>query len=179
MHEKALITSGYPRSGNTYLNQALQLLYYPAQSKVNSNRHSVIAIEKHQKILVPFRNPLDAIASWHKYPQNSTLQEDVKFFIRFHKAVLDNLHKIVLMDFDYFTKDLNYIIENVRNAFEFEPIAETTDEQVKTTMLANAKEINLPRNNQEELNVVKNMLQEMPKFDECLELYATIKTIHN
>jgi hypothetical protein len=42
---KDLITSAFPRSGSTYLNQALQLLYYSTEP-VNINRHSVVAIEK-------------------------------------------------------------------------------------------------------------------------------------
>jgi len=173
--KELLITSGFPRSGSTYLNQAINLLYYPEQ-EVNWNRHTVIAIEKANKIIVPFRNPLDAIASWKTYPLESTLDQDIKFYIRFYKAVLDNLHKIVLMDFDYFTKDIDYIKDKVFKNFGIGTDNYVTDAQVKEAMLFNDKELNLPRNNKEELDAVKTELQGMAGFNECVELYNALKS---
>lgn len=173
--KELLITSGFPRSGSTYLNQAINLLYYPEQ-EVNWNRHTVIAIEKANKIIVPFRNPLDAIASWKNYPLESTLDQDIKFYIRFYKAVLDNLHKIVLMDFDYFTKDIDYIKDKVFKNFGIGTDNYVTDAQVKEAMLFNDKELNLPRNNKEELDAVKTELQGMAGFNECVELYNALKS---
>lgn len=172
--KELLITSGFPRSGSTYLNQALNLLYYP-EEKVNPNKHTVVAIKNANLIMVTFRNPADSIASWHVYPWQSTLEEDVNFYIRFYSAVLDNLNKIVLMDFDYFTKDLNYIKNKISTNFGIEAVAETTDAKVKEAMLVNGKEINLPRNNQEELEAVKIALVETPEFQTCLDLYAQLK----
>ena len=125
--------------------------------------------------MVTFRNPADSIASWQKYPSNGQLEEDVKFYIRFYSAVLDNLNKVVLMDFEYFTKDIDYIKDKVFKNFGIETNRYVTDEQVKQAMLANDKHINLPRNNQEELALVKEQLKTMPDFDKCLELYAKLK----
>ena len=172
--KELLITSGFPRSGSTYLNQALNLLYYPEQ-EVNWNRHTVVAIEKANRIMVTFRNPADSIASWQKYPSNGHLEEDVRFYIRFYSAVLDNLNKVVLMDFDYFTKDIEYIKDKVFKNFSIETNRYVTDAQVKEAMLANGKDINLPRNNKEELALVKEQLQNTAGFDKCLELHAQLK----
>lgn len=172
--KELLITSGFPRSGSTYLNQALNLLYYPEQ-EVNWNRHTVVAIEKANKIMVTFRHPSDAIASWHKYPSNGQLEEDIRFYVRFYSSVLDNLNKIVLMDFDYFTKNIDYIKDKIFKNFDIDTSRYVTDIQVKEAMLANGKEINLPRNNKEELVLVKNQLQNTTGFDKCLELYAQLK----
>lgn len=172
--KELLITSGFPRSGSTYLNQTLNLLYYPEQ-EVNWNRHTVVAIEKANRIMVTFRNPTDAIASWQKYPSWAELEADVKFYIRFYSAVLDNLNKVVLMDFDYFTKDLDYVKDKVFKNFGIETNRYVTDAQVKEAMLASGKEINLPRNNQEELNLTKEELNLTKDFDKCLELYAQLK----
>lgn len=173
MKEK-LITSAYPRSGSTYLNQALNLLYYPKQ-KANLNKHSVIAIENSYNILVAFRNPLDSIASWHRYPSNGELEADVKFYIRFYSAVLNKLDKIVLMEFDSFVKDINYIRDKVFKSFGIETNRYVTDTQIKEAMLTEGKMINLPRDNKEELTLVKNQLQNTTGFDKCLELYDQLK----
>lgn len=172
-----LITSAYPRSGSTYLNQALNLFYYP-EDLPNINRHEVIAIEKVELILVPFRSPLDSIASWHKYPSTGILGADIKYYIRFHTAVLNNLSKVVLMDFDLFTKDINYIKNRVFKNFDLTTDQNVTDEDVKKAMLANGKEINLPRNNEEELAQVKKELPYIEGFDKCLELYAQLIDAH-
>ena len=126
--------------------------------------------------MVPFRNPLDAISSWHKWPSTCELEADVRYYIRFHKAVLDNLHKVVLMDFDYFTKDLDYIKNKVFKNFGIGTDNQVTDAQVKEVMLAGGKEINLPRNNKEELDIVKAELQRMAGFNECVELYNALKS---
>ena len=172
--KELLATSGFPRSGNTYLNQALNLLYYPKQ-EVNLNRHTVMAIENATKIIVAFRNPVDAIASWHNYPSGGQLESDIKFYIRFYSAVLDNITKVVLMDFDYFTKDIDYIKDKVFKNYGLTASRFVTDEDVRQAMLANGKKINLPRNNKEELAQVKEELPNIEGFDKCLELYAQLK----
>ena len=172
--KELLITSGFPRSGSTYLNQALNLLYYPEQ-EVNWNRHTVVAIESTNRITVPFRNPLDSITSWHKYPSGNQLEADVKFYIRFYSAVLENLNKIILMDFDIFTKDTDYIKDQIFKGFGFSTNRYVTDPDIRQAMLANNKEINLPRNNQEEIALVKEQLPSISGFDKCLELYAQLK----
>jgi hypothetical protein len=173
---KELITSGFPRSGSTYLNQALQLLYYPLES-ANLNRHSVVSIEKSVKIMVPFRNPLDAIVSWHKYPSDGILEEDIAYYIRFYSYVLENLPKVVLMDFDLFTQEIDYIKSKVRDNFGISTEETVTDSQIKETMINNHKDLNLPRNNKDELDEVKLLLKRMPNFEHCLNLYVRLKEL--
>ena len=176
MKEK-LITSAYPRSGSTYLNQALNFFYYP-KNLPNNNRHTVIAIDNNNLILVPFRNPVDSIASWHKYPSKGILEADVKYYIRFYTGVLNNLSKVILMDFDFFTKDIDYIKNRVLKNFGLTTNKNVTNKDIKKAMLANGKEINLPRNNQEELAQVKEELPNIEGFDKCLELYAQLIAAH-
>lgn len=171
-----LITSGYPRSGNTYLNYALHALYYPKDA-VNINRHTIAAIQKTDKIIVPFRNPLDAIASWHLYDLPSTQKEDIDFYIRFHTFVLDNLHKIILMDFDFFTVNLDYITNKISTHFETQAYNNVSSKNIKNQMLLDEKYINLPRNNKLDLQTIKNKLQQISAFDKCLEIYAKLKTL--
>lgn len=170
-----LITTGFPRSGNMYLNYALKELYFN-EEKVNIPWHLTSVIQEMPKVLVPFRNPLDSIPSWYNYQKEALLENDIKFYIRFYSATLENLDKVVLMDFDYFTKDIEYIKDKVSKNFGIDTDRSVTDAQVKEAMLAGNKEINLPRNNQEELNAVKEQLANQPLFEKCVELFNELKT---
>lgn len=172
--KESLKSCGFPRSGNTYLNQALNLLYYPTE-EVNLNKHTVVAIKKATRILVTFRNPIDSIASWHNYPSDGHLKKDVEFYLRFYCAVLENLNKIVLMDFETFTKNIDYIKNQVFNNFGFVTNSNATDYDIKYAMIKNNKKINLPRNNQEELMLIKEELKTMSNFEECLQIHENLK----
>lgn len=173
-NKEILRASGYPRSGNTYLNYALRHLYY-ATEPTNITWHTVAKLDAREKIIVPIRKPLDCISSLHLYPSNCSLDMDIKYYIRFHEAVLSRLDKIVLMDFDYFTENIEYIKDKVSKNFGIGTDSSITDTQVKEVMLAGNKDINLPRNNQEELNAVKERLVNQPLFEKCINLYRQIK----
>lgn len=169
-----VVISGYPRSGNIYLSYALQLLYYP-HKPWNLPRHTVSSIENNSKAIVPFRNPLDCISSWHSFFPELPIKSHIDFYIRFNNAVIKNMDKITLMDFDLFTNDLGYIKDVVSKNFGTTPVAETTDYEIKSIMIEKEKEVNLPRNNKEELAQIKEQLQNTAEFDKCLELYAQLK----
>jgi len=172
--KELLITSGYPRSGSTYLNHALHLFYYPDE-EINQNRHTVIAIEKAERIIVPFRHPVDAIASWNVYPLPSKLEDDIKFYLRFHNAVINNVDKIILFDFDLFTRDVNYIKTQIADKLQLETNKVITDAIVKQLMLQNKKELNLPRDNQLTLLEVKKELETLSQYEECVNIFTKLK----
>ena len=173
---ESLVTSGFPRSGNTYLNYALYLLFYPNE-EINNFSHLVSSIKPNKKTIVPFRNPLDSIASWQTTFSNGSLEGDIKYYIRFYSYVLNNLDTVVLMDFDKFTQDIDYIKSQISANYNLTTDISVTDDEVKMAMLVNNKEINLPRNEKEELNLVKSTLESMPEFQECLDLYNRLKQI--
>jgi len=171
-----LFTTGFPRSGNTYLNYSFRSLYYPEENP-RLNFHSVSSIEKYDHLFVPFRNPEDCIASWHKYPSGGQLEEDIKYYLRFYRAALENLDKITLMDFNKFTTSLEYIKDKVKGSLDLESVANPTDSEIKLAMLDSGKTINLPVNNKAELDIIKAQIAEMPSFQECLELYESLKSV--
>lgn len=171
-----LRTSGFPRSGNTYLNYTLNHLYYDNEP-VNLNWHTVAKLDARDTMIVPIRNPLECISSWHLYPSSYPLDADIRYYLRFHTAVLEKIDKVVLMDFDLFTKDLQYIKTKVSDNYGLNTNSTATIEQIKESMLTNGKDINLPRNNKEELDAVKAELQQMPEFTQCVELYERLKQV--
>jgi len=99
------------------------------------------------------------------------------FYIRFCTGVLDNLQKVVLVDFNMFTEDIDYTKNKVLSSFGIEPEAYVTISQVKEAMIADEKSINLPRNSKEELDSIKVELQQIPQFAECLTLYEALKQV--
>lgn len=80
------------------------------------------------------------------------------------------------MDFDLFTKDLQYIKTKVSDNYGLSTDSTATIEQIKESMLSDGKTINLPRNNKTELDAVKAELQGMAGFNECVELYNVLKS---
>jgi hypothetical protein len=170
--KEVLVTSGFPRSGNTYLNYALKSLYYP-NNEVNLNKHTVFAVEQSTKIMVPFRAPLDCIASWNNYPSNYGLDMDIKYYLRFYNYCINN-PKVIFMNFDYFTTDLDYIKTKVKNNFDLDPVATPTVEEVKVYMVKDEKVINLPQNNQTLLNRIKEDLEQTPGYEQCVDLYREL-----
>ena len=171
--KEQLNTCAYPRSGQTFLNYALKHLYYA--DEVNTNYHSVKSLLRLDKPIVSLRNPLDCIASWSNYPSIGDLTNDIKFYLRFHNAVWDNKDKLVIVEFEKFTVDGNYLVAKVKEAFGFDPINNWDLDAIKSSMLENGKDINLPVDNYDNINRLKEELQTIPEFQECVELYDTLR----
>lgn len=172
-----LVTSAYPRSGQTFLNYSLKYLYYT--DTVNLNLHTVKPLVNLKRPIVSVRNPLDCISSWSNYAslanQKKDLIGDIKFYIRFHNAVLDNKDKSVILEFEKFTVDGNYLVTKIKDAFDIDPIKVWNLDAIKNSMLENGRDLNLPVNNYDNINKLKQELESMPEFQECVELYDTLR----
>lgn len=174
-NKEQLISCGFLRSGNTFLNRALNLLYFP-ELEVNLRHHTVKSIEKYDKLLSVLRSPLDCLASRQiAVNQEYSIEMDIKFYLRFHNAILENKSKIVIMKFEQFTTDIDYIKTQVLENFQIKPQNEVSIEEIKNSMLNHDESYFLPRNNKDELDRVKGEILASPYFDECLELYAQLK----
>lgn len=79
------------------------------------------------------------------------------------------------MDFNKFTQDIEYIKSQVSINYSLTTDRSITNDEVKMAMLVNGKEINLPRNNKAELDLIKDKLESMPEFQKCVELYDTLR----
>ena len=176
-NKNLLVISTFPRSGSTFLNSAINSLYYKGEPSMNY--HTANSLNRSEKIIVPFRNPEESIASWHIFPHKdkSTLDMDIRYYLRFYTEVLNKKEKVVLLDFHKFTKDLDYIKDKISNNFGVRPISETSIEEIKNSMLSSGKEINLPRNNANELQNIKNNLVNHKDFNNCLEVYSNLLKI--
>ena len=175
-YKHRLTTSGFPRSGNVFLNFALKELYF--NEDVYEQSHMVLTLKENPNSFVPIRKPEDAIASWNlaqkDLPLGSNLDNDIKFYIRFHTYVLENINTLNVMDFDKFSVDIEYIKNKVYSAIEINPIKNVTIEEIKSSISETGRIYNLPRDNRDELDMVRNQVVAHSQFNQCKDLYNNI-----
>ena len=175
MSNKSLLkVNGFPRSGNTYLNFLLRFAYYPTE-RPNLNWHTAKRFNSDKVLLVPIRNPLDCISSWNLWHNRYNLDMDIAYYLRFHTAALKS--NILTLEFDKFTNDFQYTYTRISKTFGIDPVEFPTDETIRESLNLNSRSMNLPRNNQEDLESIKAHLVDLPKFQACLDLYAELKTV--
>jgi hypothetical protein len=172
-----LVTSGFPRSGNTFVNYAFHKLFNLKQ--VNFNRHTVIVVEKRDHTFVPFRHPLDCISSWHLYQDEflldtGILEDDFKFYLRFHTSLEQLSNKITLLDFDLFKDDLTYLSSKVTDLYAAIP-SNVTLEEVKEFMKEEDKGINLPRNTEQQKQIIQERIKDTGLYQDCVSIYESLK----
>jgi hypothetical protein len=174
MNKDILIVSGFPRSGNTFLNFALWQMYYPAE-EFNKNFHTVKAIKQNNKVLVPVRSPFESVASWSNFVPEEGLSESCKYYIRFHTEAKNFNDKVIFVDFNKMIDNLEYIKTLVKDNFDIDPVAETTIDALKALMVEKDRDWNLPQNNQVKLDAIKTTLLSVPEFADCEIIYNNIK----
>jgi hypothetical protein len=171
-----MLVSAFTRSGQTFTRHALELLYGIDLPETN---HTVRFLQENENVLVTFRNPLDAIASWHYFQverhRGPDLLADIAFWKRYYTYVVGNPENLTLLDFDKFTVDLDYLVAKVGQ----EPVATVTIDDVKAHMATNEKDqTHLPTAERDAATAaIKAELETMPEFQELLPLYEQLKAL--
>lgn len=169
---------GFPRSGNMFLSYVLYKLYANTDYPYSNVSHKVKRLLEYDKCITPIRNPEDSILSWNLFiSQPSKLDLDIKFYKRFHKAVIENMDKIVLFDFNIFSNNIDYVKQKIKIAYDLDTSIPLTIEEAKQLVSETSllQEYSLPREeDKEEKERVREMLKNSEGFDECEELYKTI-----
>ncbi len=179
--QEALTISGYPRSGNTFINHAFFKMYDFAH--INFNRHTVKSIAEREHTFVPFRHPLEAISSWHIYQQVHFLdarfiENDIKFYNRFHEQALAMKDKITFLDFDLFKNNTKYLEDKVSHIYSVSAIPVEAHE-VKEFMAHRRLTLNIPRNDGETKQEVMSFVDKQELYKRSLDLYNQIKELSN
>lgn len=169
-------TIAFPRSGNTFLNYALRLMYYP-EDKLIMFYHTEKSVDKFDKFLVPLRNPLDAIASWSIYSDlyKGSTEDHINFYIRLNTKILNNKHKSVVLDFERFTQDLSYLEDTIKNNFGYSVKSKTSIEEIKSLIKDELGDNWTPRDNKTELSKAKEIIESNKLYVKALNLYDNIK----
>ena len=167
-----IVTVGYPRSGNTFINYFLIKEY--GNNKRNFWRHTAFALNNNENVIVPIRKPVDCISSYNSFLGNTApVSPHIDYYIRFHENVLKNKKNILIAKFEDFISDLAILRESIKNKFGLISNSSYSILDIKDEMIKDSKEINLPRENFNPESVRKKIL-ENEKYLECLELYEEI-----
>jgi hypothetical protein len=177
MNKEFLITSGYPRSGNMFLNHSLRWMYFPEDDR-NGVDHMTITIKNREKTLVTIRKPEESIVSWHLFKHKvrhlPDLDSDINFYIRYHAAVKENINKCIVMEFDQFTNSSVYIEDKIYNAFNISKVQDYDLEKIKDGIMKDELIRHLPGDNYTNREEIKNNLINHEKYSQCLDLYNYI-----
>lgn len=171
--KRKLQVCGFPRSGNVFLSYLLREVYYP---RVNTSMpyHSEDAFDKFNNLIVPVRNPIDAIASFNNFILPHNIQDDINLYISINTKALNSLDSIFL-NFNQFTSDVEYVKGIIKNNFNLDPMNNPTIEDIKQSILKEDHEIHLPNPERyEAIESTKLVLSNMPEFQDCVNIYNTL-----
>lgn len=147
-----LVIEGYPRSGNSFAEAAIRFAQNDRHLHLAHHTHSaghvLEAIRRDLPVLLLFRDPIDAAASFMEECQGS-LSASVALweYVQFHEPLLKYEHKLVLGHFQTLTTQFPALIHRVNQRFgchfrDFEHTPETVKEirkKVDEISLARAK----------------------------------------
>lgn len=172
--KRKLQVCGFPRSGNVFLSYLLREVYYP-QLSTSMPYHLEDTFDKFDKLIVPLRNPLDAIASFNNFLLPHNIEDDISFYININTKALNSVNTI-FVNFDQFTSDVGYVKNIIKNNFNIDPMADPTVENIKQSILKEDHGIHLPNPERyEAIESTKLVLSNMPEFQECISLYNALK----
>lgn len=126
-----LVIEAFPRCANTFFTMAI---YLSQKKKINLANHYhstaqiLLALKYNKPIVTIIREPIPAISSLIiRHPKISQVQA-LKSYIQFYECILKNKHKILIVNFDDATKNLNVCINRINNKFRMN-LQQTVNEQ--------------------------------------------------
>jgi hypothetical protein len=171
--KRKLQVCGFPRSGNVFLSYLLREVYYP-QLSTSMPYHFEDTFDKFNRLIVPVRNPLEAIASFNNFLLPHSIQDDINLYININTKALNSVNTI-FVNFDQFTSDVAYVKNIIKNNFNIEPMADPTIESIKQSIIDGNHEIHLPNPERyEAIESTKLVLSNMPEFQDCVNIYNTL-----
>jgi len=136
-----IYVTGYGRSGNTFLQLALEKMYN--QVIVSDHNHNSLYFVNRlgSQIVMPIRNPLDSVASFYTFQTynkiNTTLDKCLNHYIEYFTQVNKHKDKLCLLDFEEMTKNLEYVKNKIKNKYSLESNKNIDLKQIETDMASN------------------------------------------
>jgi hypothetical protein len=121
-NDKRLVVDGFPRSGNTFLADAIvvsqgQDFKFAHHSHLPENL--LLGIELGIPSVVIFREPLQAIGSFMLYSEQNEVQA-TKRWIRFYQALEDSIDKLAVVSFEDIVKRPKATLSAISSAFDLD-----------------------------------------------------------
>lgn len=115
-----LVVSAYPRTANTFFIVALEHIQ-KREIKIAHHLHvpalAMRGIKRNIPTVVLVRKPEDAISSLLIREQHISIDLAIKAYIQFHKPLLKNLNRVLIVDFSRITEDFPSIIDEINRKF--------------------------------------------------------------
>ncbi len=114
-----IIVEGFPRSGTTFLYGLLKEAFPSYDVIYSEHTASKLTLDN---VFVVIRNPYESIFSWKNYMgKDENVNDIAKWYIRYSKAILDNINNVTVIDFDEMitdpTKTLNIVSDKMETAY--------------------------------------------------------------
>lgn len=189
---KTIPLFGFPRSGNTFLRYSLREMYL--DHKFIKSVHTENFIEMHKNyeyIIMTIRKPEESVSSWTQYcyevekilhgedfpAQHTTPESNLKYYIRYHEKIMENIKNVIVLDFYKFTEDFSYAIEKIKKHIGIEPNMIVDKKDIFSTIFEKEGDMYTPRDNKQELLYIKNKVILDPFLEKANEIYKSIISI--
>ena len=114
-----IISSGFPRSGNTFLGQLLEQSFPDVDVVEFTHNTNTLDIAG---CIVPLRNPYLSVPSWCTFAGEPDLEGAARWYMRFNTKVLNNIDNLFVVDFVELSTTPLSVIDRISNQFNISPI---------------------------------------------------------
>lgn len=182
---------GFPRSGNMFLYSSLASIY--GSNAIDRPNHAVLklkeVVDNNSNVVVPFRKPEDCIASWALYKEviypdyaynlTYSINDHISFYLRYMTECLLVKDKVVFLDFEKFTENINYVKTLILEKFSISTDSDLTILDIKEKMILDGLSIHLPTDTAPQLQGYKTQVLENERYQELLEIHSQIQEIES
>jgi hypothetical protein len=177
-----LIVDGFPRSGTTYVTQAIRLGDPKMEIVSHAHGHGLVklGIALDKKIFITYRNPIDSCASL-MVREDFSAENTLKLYIMYYSFILRKLDKLCLIDFNLIlSKDIhNFLaLKGVSTCTDDKLIfSEVIKSEIRFSGTANPNSVSIPvADRRENLSNAKLELYKYPDLlSKATELFARLE----
>lgn len=116
-----LLIEGWPRSGNTFAEQAFRMSQ-TREVKLAHHFHApaqvMAAVRRRLPVLVIIRDPVDSVCSFVIRENAITLDQALRSWIRFHDRIMHCRREFVTATFEQVTADFGQVMRRVNRRFD-------------------------------------------------------------
>ena len=174
-----IYVTGYGRSGNTFLQIALQKMY----SKVivsDHNHNSLYFVNRlGSNVVIPIRNPLDSVASYYSFltynKVTTTIDKCLENYIDYFSKIQHHKDKLCLLDFNKMTTDLTYIENQIENKYGCAVDKKIDIKEVEQEMTKNHSMFFYTRSEAKASQKIKQQVLDSNYYNQALTLWGQNK----
>ena len=109
--------------------------------------------------------------------QHTTPESNLKYYIRYHEKIMENIKNVIVLDFYKFTEDFSYAIEKIKKHIGIEPSMIVDKKDIFSTIFEKEGDMYTPRDNKQELLYIKNKVILDPFLEKANDIYKSIISI--